>query len=525
MNFSEMTVLVVDDIASIQRIVAQLLRRLGVQTVLQASNGNQAMDILRSKTVDIVLSDWQMPEMDGLALLQWMRGSDKHNETPFIMLTGDTEREKIIEAISSGVNDLIVKPFTSKTLQERMLGVFERSPSVSSPSLRDKTSTDEDPVEATTIELDQSRQRGTILLIDDDPSVLTILGNALKDDYRVLTAKDGDLGVSMCQSDSPPDLVLLDLIMPTMGGFEVLEALRSHPISDHIPVIIVSSVTEHATQVEGLQGGALEYLTKPIDVSMLKLRVKNLMQIVNHRKDMQADYDNMLRQHRLQQDVDQLMLSHFNSPLKSALDDANAISDKSLAQEDVVLRANKIKNSVSAVMQTANLAVLTIKLETKRYVLQEENLDLEFLVSRQSISVGSQFASKQIEIYRAGGSENNPIEVVADPELVKQSIKSLLAKVCDLAPGKSRIQVAITDQDDVYRISYTFAGKLSEQDSKSFWKKQSKTTGAKQSVLNAYATWLMVDYMKGDVGMSYDELENKTSVYIELKKTDLSRLM
>ncbi|MDY6909657.1 MAG: chemotaxis response regulator CheY [Thermodesulfobacteriota bacterium] len=115
-----MTVLIVDDFATMRRIIRNILRELDFKDIVEAENGTAAVRILESQKVDLVISDWNMPKMTGLELLKWVRANEKARDLPFLMVTAEAQKENIVEAIKAGVNNYIVKPFTAAVLSEKL---------------------------------------------------------------------------------------------------------------------------------------------------------------------------------------------------------------------------------------------------------------------------------------------------------------------------------------------------------------------------------------------------------------------
>lgn len=120
-----MRILVVDDFATMRRIIKNLLHDLGFDNITEADNGVNALNTLKNQRIDFMILDWSMPEMDGLTLLKKVRGDENLKNLPILMVTAEARKEMIIEAAKAGVNGYIVKPFTANTLQEKINQVFE----------------------------------------------------------------------------------------------------------------------------------------------------------------------------------------------------------------------------------------------------------------------------------------------------------------------------------------------------------------------------------------------------------------
>jgi two-component system chemotaxis response regulator CheY len=121
-----MKILVVDDFSTMRRIVKNLLRDLGFTNTHEADDGNTALPMLQSGNFDFLVTDWNMPGMQGIDLLKAVRADDRLKTLPVLMVTAESKREQIIEAAQAGVNGYIVKPFTAATLSEKLGKIFER---------------------------------------------------------------------------------------------------------------------------------------------------------------------------------------------------------------------------------------------------------------------------------------------------------------------------------------------------------------------------------------------------------------
>lgn len=119
-----MRILVVDDHESMRRIEKQLLNDLGYSNVDMADDGATALPMLKSGEYDFVISDWNMPKMEGLDLLKAIRADAKISKLPVLMVTAESKKEKIIEAAQAGVNDYVVKPFNAEILKNKIARIF-----------------------------------------------------------------------------------------------------------------------------------------------------------------------------------------------------------------------------------------------------------------------------------------------------------------------------------------------------------------------------------------------------------------
>ena len=126
MGIEDTKFLVVDDFSTMRRIVRNLLKELGFQQVQEAEDGVDALAKLRADPFDFVVSDWNMPNMDGLTMLQNIRADAALSKLPVLMVTAEAKKENIIAAAQAGASGYVVKPFTAATLDEKLSKIFEK---------------------------------------------------------------------------------------------------------------------------------------------------------------------------------------------------------------------------------------------------------------------------------------------------------------------------------------------------------------------------------------------------------------
>jgi putative two-component system response regulator len=122
-------------------------------------------------------------------------------------------------------------------------------------------------------------RKPTILVVDDTPDNLSLMSGLLKDRYRVKVANNGDKAIKIVQSDSQPDLILLDIMMPGLSGYDVCKILKDDPASRHIPIIFLTAMTGTDDEKKGLEMGAVDFITKPVNPPIVMARVATQLQV------------------------------------------------------------------------------------------------------------------------------------------------------------------------------------------------------------------------------------------------------
>jgi putative two-component system response regulator len=132
-----------------------------------------------------------------------------------------------------------------------------------------------------------SSEPPVVLAVDDSPELLVLMSKLLQKDYRVLTADDRGTALDYAHGKPRPDLILLDVEMPGASGFELCRELKRDPKTADIPVIFLTGKVDAKAQVEGLEAGAIDYITKPINAAVLKARVRTQMTLIKHRAELE----------------------------------------------------------------------------------------------------------------------------------------------------------------------------------------------------------------------------------------------
>jgi two-component system chemotaxis response regulator CheY len=122
----KMAILIVDDFATMRKVIRNLLKQVGYENIMEADNGESGLAVLKSHKIDFVISDWNMPVMTGLELLKAVRADADLGKTPFLMVTAEALKENVIAAVKAGVSNYIVKPFTAEVLNEKIEKIVEK---------------------------------------------------------------------------------------------------------------------------------------------------------------------------------------------------------------------------------------------------------------------------------------------------------------------------------------------------------------------------------------------------------------
>jgi len=515
-------VLVVDDFEPMRKVTSGQLRSMGVRNILTANDGAEALRMLKNQRVDIVLSDWNMPVMTGLELLKAIRADERLARIPFVMITAEAEREHVEEAIASGVSDLLVKPYTADRLATRVEKALTSPPRSLSPFRAAMAAFARPAANAaagSVVPVAQEPARPTILVVDDTPDNLQLLSNLFKDEYRVRISQTGEKALSICQSNNPPDLVLLDVMMPGMDGFEVARRMREHPASETIPVIFVTAMAGEDARLKGLGLGAVDFVSKPIDPDVLKPRVRNFMRYVELRKQLQLDYDSMLELARLREDVGHITRHDMKGSLAGVIGLVQALAeDRSMGRKQV----GQLRMAEAAALQLLdmiNLSAELFKIETGRFELDAKPVMIGDILRRIVEISRTTFAAKHlivtVEMDENVGDEAP--QALGDAMFCYSLFQNLVKNACEAAPEKSQVTITLNDETPL-RITIQNQGAVPAEIRERFFDKF--VTHGKQggTGLGTYSAKMLAEAQNGAISLEVADQENRTTITVTLPR-------
>ncbi|KQV85890.1 hypothetical protein ASD15_30155 [Massilia sp. Root351] len=517
MNYEKLNFLVVDDVPAMCQITANQLRALGALDVHTAGNGADALRLLQSRPIDLVLSDWNMPLMDGLALLRHIRADARLAHIPMVMVTADADRERIAQAIGSGVSDLLVKPYTRQRLEDKIAGALSRrvrAPGTAPPeAARQAAGTA------------AAAPQPTLLVVDDTPENLRLIADLFEGQYRVRVAHNGPKALAMCTSDNPPDLVLLDVMMPGMDGFEVAQRLREHPASAHIPIIFVTALTDEAARRRGLTLGAVDFVSKPVDPDILQLRVHNFMRYIAVHLQRQAEYDALLETARLREDVERMLRHDIKGPLAGVLGMAQQLAQQldgapasaSASAASPAHQAQLIAATAQQALDTVRLSADLFMIETGTFQLVAEPVDLSALLHKVAHATGAACAGSGVSI--AVDAPASAGHAHADGTLCQAIFHNLVKNACEAAAAAPDGQVRITLHDAMpLTVTVENSGAVPPAIRERFFERYASYGKTGGSGIGTYSARLLAKAQGGSIAMATDDAHNRTTLTVALPR-------
>ncbi len=279
-------ILVVDDSTAVRRGLTKLLEPLGAET-LEAADGRYGFDLAMRTAIDLVISDVDMPGLDGIELCRRLKANSATRSLPVILHSSFSAESDIERGFQAGASAYITKHESSASLLETVHRTLNRA---------------------------RFQKDLSILVVDDSRTIRRVVKTGLSEaGFHVETAADGQVALDRLSALSP-DLILSDIDMPVMNGFELCRALRADSRTGDIPFVVMSANNDRGTMKRMLQHGAAAYITKPFNVDELVILTERIL----------SDQYRLLLKEKERLDFEQRLMLDSISSLISALEARDA---------------------------------------------------------------------------------------------------------------------------------------------------------------------------------------------------------
>lgn len=442
-------ILIIEDNLMNFEMARELLENAG-HDISAADNANDGIKLAKLKNPDLILMDLSLPEMDGLEATKVLKQDPLSESIPVVAFTAmamESDREKAQEA---GCVGFISKPVEISAFVKEVEKYLKKQEKI--PENQLKISKNPDSFQKKQ-ELDchQKYKWHNILIVDDNPMNAELLKGVLEQiNQSSIIAYNGKKALELVNSEKF-DLILLDIMMPEMSGFELIEHLKLNPKTAEIPVIFISALNETGDIVKGLDLGSYGYITKPYNIEELKAKILNILRI----KDLQEQQKTFIA-----------MLTHdLKTPIRAEMRALELLLKGSfgdLTPEQSSIIQDILHSSYYMFNMVDNL-LSTYKYENDNIILNKEYIDINQLIKSCYSKLRYMFEEKNQEAVLDFKSEN--LVVYIDELELKRVIMNLFSNAIFYTPENGKIIIKTESDDKEFKVSFIDNGKgISEED-------------------------------------------------------------
>jgi two-component system, cell cycle sensor histidine kinase and response regulator CckA len=417
---SNLTVLIVDDTEmNIDILVGALDQDYNISV---AMDGESALQTVTENPPDLILLDIMMPNMNGYQVCEKLKSEDKTRDIPIIFLTALSEEQDEVRGLQLGAVDYIIKPFNPELVKAKVRNHLELKRHRDPLEVRRSLSCISKKWNSKEIVMNAlDALKPVIMIIDDEENVIDILVETLKDTYDISVAMDGESALQAI-TENPPDLILLDVIMPGMDGYEICRRLKAEERTKSIPVIFVTVMDEVADEAMGFELGAVDYIAKPVSPSIVQARVRNHLELEMGRKTLEkVNMELRETKNRELQESEAKYLLHFENVLDLIFSIDRELTVKTISPSVKKILGYEPEDLIGKPFQKLNLM-------DERY-LEQAVADVMRILSGESVN---------LTIYEIFTKEGKKIfaEITWSPILKNGAIIGIIAVARDVTERK-----------------------------------------------------------------------------------------
>jgi len=319
--------------------------------------------------------------------------------------------------------------------------------------------------------------KNTILVVDDMPENIDVLFGALKRDYKVKAAPNGEKALEIAQGKNPPDLILLDIMMPGMDGYEVCQRLRENEKGRKIPVIFLTAKSEKEAVVKGFESGGQDYVTKPFDLRELTERVRTQLELKQQREALQSM--NQILEEKVKKRTQELneanrrleaanqelmtlddaknqfleLISHeIRTPLNGILGVTDLLKEMLGEEPELAEFIDMLKESADRLEAFSTTALVITQLKAKHAKISRSRIPALFVLAT-SFEVLQEKAAKKSISFREIVADKN-LELDIDQDLITRAYTSILDNAIKYSPEFSEITCLVSKCEEgiVYEV-------------------------------------------------------------------------
>ncbi|MBF0501812.1 MAG: hybrid sensor histidine kinase/response regulator [Candidatus Riflebacteria bacterium] len=361
-------------------------------------------------------------------------------------------------------------------------------------------------------------EKKKVLVVDDVMENIELLGGILDSDYEVMMALNGLKALKIAESSDPPDIILLDIMMPEMDGYEVCRKLKQNPKLQNIPIIFVTARNEEIDEAHGLEAGAVDYLTKPVSPAIVLARVKTHLQLAMAVKDLAKQNELLQENLRLREDVDRITRHDLKSPLGGISSLLSIMSDEPSLSAEHRGWIDAMRSSVLRLMEMISHSLDLYKMERGTYRVKAVSINLLAVIRQIFLDLSSLAECRQVSFsllldgtYPAADDHF----IVSGEEFLFYSMLSNLVKnAIEASPANEKVVVSVQSHPGKH-IDISNLGEIPVAIRDRFF--QSYTTSGKKdgTGLGTYSAQLMARTLGGKIRFSTNA-ETGTTITVEL---------
>lgn len=373
--------------------------------------------------------------------------------------------------------------------------------------------------------MDEPRKQ-KILIVDDEQTNIQFLMETLGKEYKYSVALNGEQALKLAGATNP-DLILLDIVMPGMDGYEVCRKLKTSQETKDIAVVFLTSLSDAEDEYKGLALGAVDYIIKPFNPSIVEVRVKNHLELIQARAELRKQNLLLKENAQLREDVERITRHDLKSPLTTVIGAASLLGRKAQLEPRHQRMLKSVEEAGYKILNMINLSLDLYKMENKVYQLCPSRVDVfnHIRQVKQDVSALLEAKAVRMDCIRDGEvmteqCEGGTFMVKGEELLCYSMLANLLSNAVEASPEGEEVTITCEGDDEMARIVIHNRGAVPASIRDRFFEKYTTAGKSNGTGLGTYSARLIAETMRGDVAMETSDApgEESTTVTVTLPR-------
>jgi CheY-like chemotaxis protein len=357
-------------------------------------------------------------------------------------------------------------------------------------------------------------EKPLILIVDDNPENIRVLGVALKStEYNLTVAMNGRSALNIIEKQIP-SLILLDVMMPDMTGFQVCEKLKNNPKTKDIEIIFVTAAVNLNEELKGLSLGAVDYIHKPISIPVVQAKVLLHLERIKNKHELKLKNEALAEVNRLRDDIERITKHDLKTPIHVIMGYTEIMAEDDISEDEKKLYLKSISEAANKILYMVNNSLDLYKMEMGTYQYIPECIAINKLIEDVINDLTKCAKSKEIKIDIA----TKDFEAAAEKHLSYSLFANLLRNAIEASPINGVIEIKMHHENNQSVISITNSGCVPKAIRAKFFEKYATSGKQNGNGLGTYSAKLMTETQRGTIHMETNDNNNETCITIRLPR-------
>ncbi len=361
--------------------------------------------------------------------------------------------------------------------------------------------------------------RKKVLLVDDSPENIRVLLEVLKNEYQVIAAKDGIKALEMASQTPQPDIILLDVLMPEIDGYEVCRRLKQDSKTRDIPVIFVTALAEDVSEEKGFNAGAVDYITKPISPAIVRARVRTHLALKHAQCQLEEQNKSLIEAALLREDVERIMQHDLKGPLTTIIGMPSLLLNKDNITPQQKETLNLIKEAGYLMLGMINSSLDLYKMEVGSYQYKPQQIDLLQVVRKVFAECHNLSVAHEISLHLSLNGEEPASDarfpVLAEELLSHTMLSNLIKNAVEAAVTGSTVEIALDRNNGVPTIRIHNSGEVPAEIRERFFEKYVTVGKDAGTGLGTYSAYMAAKTQGGTISLD-SSVPGETVITVQL---------